>query len=36
MITGQLNTHPRPAMELREGKTPDAYLEFYDKMHEKE
>jgi 4-hydroxy 2-oxovalerate aldolase len=31
-ITGQLNQHPRSAIELREGATPDDYLTFYDKV----
>lgn len=35
-ITGQLNLHPRPAMEFRAGKTPDDYVSFYDKMIEEE
>lgn len=30
-ITGQLNLHPRSAMAFREGKSPDAFLSFYDK-----
>jgi 4-hydroxy 2-oxovalerate aldolase len=34
MITGQLNQHPRPAIKMREGDSPDAYLEFYDQMIE--
>ncbi|HEY3319343.1 MAG TPA: aldolase catalytic domain-containing protein [Planctomycetota bacterium] len=36
MITGQLNQHPRTAIKVREGKTPDAYLAFYDQMVEEE
>jgi 4-hydroxy 2-oxovalerate aldolase len=31
-ITGQLNQHPRTAIEWREGSTPDDYLAFYDKV----
>jgi 4-hydroxy 2-oxovalerate aldolase len=31
-ITGQLNQHPRSAIEWREGATPDDYLTFYDKV----
>lgn len=31
-ITGQLNQHPRTAMEWREGPTPDDFLTFYDKV----
>lgn len=31
-ITGQLNQHPRSAIEWREGPTPDDFLEFYDKV----
>ncbi|MCG6895786.1 MAG: aldolase catalytic domain-containing protein [Thiocapsa sp.] len=31
-ITGQLNQHPRAAIEWREGPTPDDYLSFYDKV----
>ncbi len=30
-LTGQMNLHPRTAMAQREGATPDAYLEFYDR-----
>lgn len=29
-ITGQMNLHPRDAMEFREGDTPDDYVAFYD------
>ncbi len=36
MITGQLNRHPRPAIELRKGDTPDDYVGFYDRMIEEE
>ena len=32
MITGQLNQHPRTAIQMREGDTPDNYVEFYDQM----
>lgn len=31
-ITGQLNQHPRSAIEWREGPTPDDFLTFYDKV----
>jgi 4-hydroxy 2-oxovalerate aldolase len=31
-ITGQLNQHPRAAIEWREGPTPDDFLAFYDKV----
>jgi len=31
-ITGQMNRHPRSAIAVREGKAPDAYTAFYDKM----
>jgi 4-hydroxy 2-oxovalerate aldolase len=31
-ITGQLNQHPRSAIEWREGPTPDDFLAFYDKV----
>jgi 4-hydroxy 2-oxovalerate aldolase len=31
-ITGQMNQHPRAAIEWREGKTPDDFLAFYDKL----
>ncbi|MFC1501071.1 aldolase catalytic domain-containing protein [Elusimicrobiota bacterium] len=34
MITGQHNEHPRSAMALRDGETPDEYLDFYDKTME--
>lgn len=34
MITGQLNQHPRAAIKVREGATPDAYLAFYDQINE--
>jgi 4-hydroxy 2-oxovalerate aldolase len=31
-ITGQMNQHPRLAIEWREGETPDDFLGFYDKV----
>lgn len=31
-LTGMMNTHPRAAIEYREGKTPDQYMEFYDQI----
>lgn len=31
-LTGQLNQHPRSAIEWREGPTPDDFLTFYDKL----
>lgn len=31
-LTGQLNLHPRSAIEWREGETPDDFLAFYDKI----
>ena len=31
-LTGQLNQHPRTAIEWREGATPDDFLGFYDKV----
>jgi 4-hydroxy 2-oxovalerate aldolase len=34
MITGQLNLHPRDAMELRESAQKEEFLAFYDKMME--
>ena len=36
MITGQLNQHPRLAIKMREGKTPDDYVGFYDQVVEEE
>jgi 4-hydroxy 2-oxovalerate aldolase len=36
MITGMLNQHPRPAMKLRAGDTPDDYVAFYDQIIEEE
>lgn len=35
-ITGQLNQHPRAAIEWRAGETPDDYVAFYDQMVEEE
>lgn len=34
MLTGQLNIHPRMAIELRESSTPDDYVGFYDSLTE--
>jgi 4-hydroxy 2-oxovalerate aldolase len=34
MITGVLNEHPRDAIKLREGATPDDYVKFFDEMNE--
>jgi hypothetical protein len=34
MFTGQLNIHPRMAIEVRDSDTPDAYVEFYDRLTE--
>ena len=31
-ITGQLNLHPRAAMQFRAGEDPDNYLKFYDEI----
>jgi 4-hydroxy 2-oxovalerate aldolase len=31
VLTGQMNMHPRSAIEFREGATPDDYVAFYDK-----
>ena len=36
MLTGQLNRHPREAIKVREGKTPDEYVAFYDALVEEE
>ena len=36
MITGQLNLHPRSAIEMRRSDRPDDYVTFYDKMMEEE
>ncbi len=35
-ITGQLNQHPRSAIAMRASESPDAYVDFYDKMIEEE
>ena len=34
MLTGQLNIHPRMAIEVRDSETPDNYVEFYDLLTE--
>jgi len=34
MLTGQLNIHPRMAIEMRESSTPDNYVQFYDSLTE--
>ncbi len=36
MITGMLNQHPRAAMKLRAGETPDNIVAFYDQVMEEE
>jgi 4-hydroxy 2-oxovalerate aldolase len=36
MITGQMNQHPRSAIQMRASKNPDDYLSFYDQMIEEE
>lgn len=36
MITGQMNQHPRAAIKMRNGETPDDYVAFYDQMIEEE
>ncbi|MHC5034728.1 MAG: beta/alpha barrel domain-containing protein, partial [Planctomycetota bacterium] len=36
MITGQLNRHPRPAIKMRQGDSPDDYVAFYDQMVEED
>lgn len=36
MITGQLNQHPRAAIKMRAGDSPDDYVGFYDGMIEEE
>jgi len=36
MITGQLNQHPRAAIQMRASDNPDDYVSFYDKMIEEE
>ena len=35
-ITAQLNRHPRAAIEMRAGPTPDDYVKFYDAMMQEE
>ncbi|MFC1499123.1 aldolase catalytic domain-containing protein [Verrucomicrobiota bacterium] len=35
-ITGQLNQHPRSAIKMRTGDTPDDYVAFYDQIVEEE
>lgn len=35
-LTGQLNQHPRAAIEFRAGKTPDDYVAFYDQLVEED
>jgi len=35
-ITGQMNLHPRAAMEMRASGKPDDYVAFYDKLMDKE
>jgi 4-hydroxy 2-oxovalerate aldolase len=32
MLTGQLNQHPRTAMDFLDGNTPTDYLTFYDQV----
>ena len=34
MLTGQLNIHPRMAIEVRDSDSPDAYVEFYNRLTE--
>lgn len=36
MITGQMNQHPRAAIRMRGGGTPDDYVAFYDQMIEEQ
>jgi len=36
MITGLLNQHPRAAIKMRAGESPDDYIGFYDQMFEDE
>ncbi len=36
MITGQMNQHPRAAIKMRAGESPDDYVAFYDQMIEEE
>ncbi len=31
-VTGQMNMHPSTAISFRNGKNPDGYVEFYDKV----
>jgi 4-hydroxy 2-oxovalerate aldolase len=35
-LTGQLNRHPREAIEFRAGKNPDDYVAFYDRLVEED
>jgi 4-hydroxy 2-oxovalerate aldolase len=35
-ITGQMNQHPKSAIELRAGSTPDDYVAFFDRMTEED
>ncbi|MDO8684685.1 MAG: aldolase catalytic domain-containing protein [Armatimonadota bacterium] len=36
MLTGQMNVHPRAAIKMRAGDTPDDYAAFYDQLIEEE
>jgi 4-hydroxy 2-oxovalerate aldolase len=36
MLTGQLNQHPRAAIEMRAGQGPDDYVGFYDQLTQEE
>jgi 4-hydroxy 2-oxovalerate aldolase len=36
MLTGMLNQHPRDAIAMRAGESPDDYVAFYDQLAEKE
>lgn len=36
LMTGMLNQHPRSAIKVRSGDTPDDYVSFYDQVTEKE
>lgn len=36
MLTGQLNQHPRTAIKMRAGDTPEDYVTFYDQIMEEE
>jgi 4-hydroxy 2-oxovalerate aldolase len=36
MITGQMNQHPRAAIKMRNGGSPDDCVAFYDQMIEEE